>query len=85
MDRCTVSAIVQTERFMGAVRRMVSLGLSSLLYIECRLISLTSLLMTGTIRLWQTSPGTTYGLWQSPHGQQQQAGEANGNGTVLTY
>jgi serine-threonine kinase receptor-associated protein len=49
------------------------------------LIGLAALRMTGTIRLWQTSPGTTYGLWQSPHGQQQQAGEANGNGTVLTY
>lgn len=31
----------------------------------------------GTIRLWQTSPGTSYGLWQAP------AGEANGNGNGI--
>jgi hypothetical protein len=26
-------------------------------------------LFTGTIRLWQTTPGKTYGLWQGTNGQ----------------
>jgi len=26
-------------------------------------------LSTGTIRLWQTTPGKTYGLWQGKDGQ----------------
>ncbi len=45
---------------------------------------------TGTIRLWQTTPGTNYGLWQGPVGNglsslssvslEGASSETNGNG-----